>query len=312
MKILSLVCLFFQGTSHGKRNGVSSETPQRGVFKALSSYRSSRNAEENNEAATGVFRVLSEDGPSGNERDLTATKVYVRSSEAAARIGSAVTNQSECKSLKTSSHVVQKTEVPESEASKTNPVTVKTSGKQRPVYEDKCSERSTRNDTTNVDSSEAKRGESEPGGDIRQHKFHPPGSVSEAVVGNRSRYSKLESSSSFIGLEEHKGMQLAARDTGQQHNFGLSVVSQLSRAGTISSSGSSYNFSSTTEATGDSRGLRETPMGSTTGLLPENSCSCSQSKFKVGTVLSNVTKYLDCDSSWLRIGCIWCLKISVM
>ena len=294
-------CVFvFQGTRHGKRKGVSSETPQRGVLKALSSYRSSRNAEENNEAATGVFRVLSEDGPSGNERDLTATKVYVRSSEAAARIEGAVTDQTEWKSLKTSSHVVQKTEVPESEACKTNPVTIKISGKQRPVYEDKCSERSKRNDTTNVDSSEAKRGESEPGGDITHHKFHPPGSVSEAVVGNRSRYSKLESSSSFIALEEHKGMQLAARDTGQQHNFGLSVVSQLSRAsspGTISSSGSSYNFSSTTEATGDSRGLRETPMGSTTGLLPENSCSCSQSKLKVGKGLSNVTKYLDCDSS---------------
>jgi len=73
-------------------------------------------------------------------------------------------------------------------------------------------------------------------------------------------------------------MHPAARDTGQHHGFSLSVVPQLSRAsspGTNSSSGSSYNLSSTTEATG----LRETPMGSTTRLLPDNSSS-SYSKFK--------------------------------
>ncbi|PNF23126.1 hypothetical protein B7P43_G06687 [Cryptotermes secundus] len=79
-------------------------------------------------------------------------------------------------------------------------------------------------------------------------------------------------------------MHPAARDTGQQHGFGSRGVSPLSRASspsTNSSSGSSYNLSSTTETTGESRGPRATLMGSTTGLLSDNSSSCSQSKTKV-------------------------------
>lgn len=236
-------------------------------------------------AVTGVFRVLSEDVPSGSRQDLTTTTVSILPSEATAR--TAVTKQSESQTLKTSNRVAEKTQISGIQTSITNPVTVKTSEKQTPVYQDKGSELSKRNDTKNLDSSEAKRGESEPSGDIVHQKFHPPGSVSEALVGSSSKYKKLKSSTSLTASEEHKGMHPAARDTGQQHGFSLSVVPQLSRAsspGTNSSSGSSYNFSSTTEATG----LRETPMGSTTRLLPDNSSS-SQSKFKVSAEVYLVT-----------------------
>lgn len=271
------------GVRHGKRNEAASEAPQSGVFKPLSSYRQPWNAEENVAAVSGVFRVLSEDVPSRSKQDLTTTTVYFLPSEATARTETAVTKQSEPEKLRTSNRVAENTQISENKASKTNPVTVQTSGKQRPVYQDKGSKLSKRNDTKNLDSSEAKRGESEPSGDITHHKFHPPGSVSEALVGNSSRYYKLDVSSSLTASEEPKGMHPAARDTGQHHGFSLSVVSQLSRAsspGTNSSSGSSYNFSSSTEATGDSKGLRETPMGSTTGLLPDNSSSYCQSKLK--------------------------------
>jgi hypothetical protein len=277
---------------HGKRNEAASEAPQSGVFKPLSSYRQPWNAEENVAAVSGVFRVLSEDVPSRSKQDLTTTTVYFLPSEATARTETAVTKQSEPEKLRTSNRVAENTQISENKASKTNPVTVQTSGKQRPVYQDKGSKLSKRNDTKNLDSSEAKRGESEPSGDITHHKFHPPGSVSEALVGNSSRYYKLDVSSSLTASEEPKGMHPAARDTGQHHGFSLSVVSQLSRAsspGTNSSSGSSYNFSSSTEATGDSKGLRETPMGSTTGLLPDNSSSYCQSKPKVSTDPFHVT-----------------------
>lgn len=231
-----------------------------------------------------MFRVLCEDVPSRSRQGLTTTTVSILPSEATARTETAVTKQSESETLKTSNRVVEKTQISDTQASITNPATVKTSEKQRPVYKDKGSELSKRNDTKNLDSSEAKRGESEPSGDIAHRKFHPPGSVSEALADSSSRYRKLESSTSLTASEEHKGMHPAARDTGQQHELGLSVVPQLSRAsspGTNSSSGSSYNFSSTTEATG----LRETPMGSTTRLLPDNSAS-SQSKFKVSAEVS--------------------------
>jgi len=221
-----------------------------------------------------VFRVLSEDVPSTSRQDLTNTTVSILPSEATAR----------AETLKTSDRVAEKTQISDIQASITHPVTDKTSEKQRPVFQDKGSELSKRNDTKNLDSSEAKRGESEPSGDIAHQTFQPTGSVSESLVGSSSSYKKLESSTSSAASEEHKGMHPAARDTGQHHEFSLSVVPQLSRAsspGTNSSSGSSYNLSSTTEATG----LRETPMGSTTRLLPDN-YSSSESKFKVSAKLS--------------------------
>ena len=269
----------FQGVRRAIRDEASSETPQRGFFKSVSSFREPRNASV--AAVNGVFRVLSEDVPS------RSTTVSILASEATAGTETAKTIQSEPETLKTRNRVAEKTQISDIQASITNPVTVKTSEKQRPVYQGKGSELSKRNDTKNLDSSEAKRGESEPSGDIAHQKFHRPGSVSEALVGSSSRYKKLESSTSLTASEEHKGMHPAARDTGQQHGFSLSVVPQLSRAsspGTNSSSGSSYNFSSTTEATG----LRETPMGSTTRLLPDNSSS-SQSKFKVSAEAVRVT-----------------------
>ena len=234
-----------------------------------------------------MFRVLSEDVPFRSRQDLANTTVSILPSEVTVTTETAVTKLSESETLKTSNRVAEETQISDIQASITNPVTVKTSENQRPEYEDKGSELSRRNDTKNLDSSEAKLGESEPSGDIAHQMFHTPGSVSEALVGSSSRYKKLESSTSLTSSEEHKGMQPAARDTGQQHEFSLSVVPQLSRAsspGTNSSSGSSYNFSSTTEAAG----LRETPMGSTTRLLPDNS-SYSHSKFKVSAEAFRVT-----------------------
>lgn len=266
----------YQDIRHLTRGVASSETPQRGLFKSLSQFRESSNA--NVAAVTGVFRVLSEDVPSRSRQDLTNTTVSILPSEAAAR----------AETLKTSNSVAEKTQISDIQASITHPVTDKTSEKQRPLYQGKGSELSKRNDTKNSDSSEAKRGESETSGDIAHQTLHPTGSVSEALVDSSSRYKKLESSTSTAASEEHKGMHPAARDTGQQHHgFSLSVVPQLSRAsspGTNSSSGSSYNLSSTTEATG----LRETPMGSTTRLLPDNSSS-SESKFKVSAEAFRVT-----------------------
>jgi len=274
-----------QGVRHVIRGEASSETPQRGLFKSPSSFREPRNA--NVAAVTGVFRVLSEDVPSRSRQDVTKTTVSILPSEATARTDNAVAIQSESETLKTNNRAAGKTQLSDIQASITNPVTVKTSEKQRPVYQDKGSKLSRRNDTKNLDSSQAKRGESEPSGDIVHQMFQPPDSVSEALVGSSSRYKKLESSTSLTASEEHKGMHPAARDTGQQHGFNLSVVPQMSRASspeTSSSSGSSYNFSSTTEVTG----LRETPMGSTTRLLPDNTSS-SQSKFKVSEESFRVT-----------------------
>jgi hypothetical protein len=286
------------------------------VFKPLSSYRDSWDAKQNVATVSGVFRVLSEDIPSRTKQDLTTSTVYVIPSEPTARTESAVTKQKQSENRRTSSRVAENTQTSDNKASETNPVTVKTSEKQRPVYQDNGSELSKRNDTKNPDSSEAECGESEPSGDIQHHKVHPPGSVSEALVGSSTRDNKLEYSSSLTGSEEHKGMHHAARDTGQQHGFSLSVVSPLSRAsspGTNSSSGSAYNFLSTTEATGDSNGLRETPMGSTTGLLPDNSSACSQSKLKVSADVSMLCKrYLEYDSLQLQFWCIWWLQKSVI
>jgi len=277
------------GVRSGKRGGVSSETPQKGLFNSLS-FRETRN-EQDVAAITGVFRALPEDVPSSSRQDLTTTTVRTVPSEATARTESAVTIQSEPETLKTSNRVAEETQISDIEAPIINPVTVKTGEKQRRVYQKKGSELSTRNDTKNLDSSEAKRGESEPSGDIAHHKLHSSGSVSEALAGSSTTDKKLESSTSVTASEEHRGMHPAVRDTGQQHGFSLSVVPQMSRAsspGSVSSSGSSYNFSSTTEATGDSKGLRETPMGSTTGLLPDSSSS-SQSKHKVSAAAFRVT-----------------------
>jgi hypothetical protein len=237
--------------------------------------------------------------------DLPTTTVYTAPSEATATTETAVTIQSESETLKTSNRVAEETQI---SASITNPVTVKTGEKQRPVYRKKGTELSTRNDTKNLDSSEAKRGESEPSGDIAHQKLQSSSSVSEALAGSSSGYKTLEFNTSATASEEHKGMHPAVRDTGQQHGFSLSVVPQLSRAsspGTISSSGSSYNFSSTTEATGDSKGLRETPMGSTTGLLPDSSSSSSQSKIKVSAEAFRVTHVV---SPLRRIGLMGCPK----
>jgi len=287
------------GVRRVERGGASSETPQRGLFKSLSSFRESRNASV--AAVNGVFRVLSEDVPSRSRQDLTNTTVSILASEAVSRTETAETIQSQPETLKPRNRVAEKTQISEIQASIRNPVTVKTTIKQRPVYQGKGTELSKRNDTKNLDSSEAKRDESEPSGDIEHQKFHRPGSVSEELVDSGSRYKKLESSTSLIVSEEHKGMYPAARDTGQQHGFSLSVVPQLSRAsspGTNSSSGSSYNFSSTTEATV----LRETPMGSTTRLLPDNSFS-SQSKFKAnGGCMSGISATLTILSLAASLG----------
>jgi hypothetical protein len=267
----------FQVVRHGKRDGASSETPQKRGFKSLSFLETSN--DQDVAAITGVFRTLPEDFHSRSRQDLTTTTACTVPSEATAGAETAVTIKSESETLKTSNRVAEEPQISDIEASIINPVTVKTGEKQRPVYQKKGLELSTRNDTKNLDSSEAKRGDGEPSGDIAHHKLHSSGSVSEALVRSSSR----NKNTSVAATEEHKGMHPAVRDTGQQHGFSLSVVPQMSRAsspGTISSSGSSNNFTSTTEDTGDSKGLRETPMGSTTGLLLDSS-STSHSKFKV-------------------------------
>jgi hypothetical protein len=248
------------------------------VFRPLAAYRESWNPEEG-VAASGVFRSLSEDGPSKTTHDLTSTKIYIRPSEELDRIKHVVTKQSEDLKPATSNEIPEKRQI-------SDLMTDNTGGKNRSECRDNGTELYKRSDIKKLDSSEAKRGESEPSGDSAQHTFPPSGSVSETLAGNRSRCFKLESSLTLSSSAEHQGMHPAARDTGQQRGFGSSGVTLPSRAsspGTNSSSGSSCNFSSTTERTGDSRGLRATPMGSTTGLLPDNTSSCSQSKLKVST-----------------------------
>lgn len=261
------------------------------MFRPLASYREYWNPEQG-VAASGVFRSLSEDRPPTAAHGLTTTKIYITPSEVAGKIETVVTEQSERRKPTASSEVPNTLQVPSDKDSRTNPVADKTSENDRPDCHERGSELSKRNETKKLNSSGAKRDGSEPSGDSTQH-ASAPGSGSETVAGNRSRSFKLESSSAVPAGAEHQGMHPAARDTGQQQGFGSSGVSVLSRAsspGTNSSSGSSYNLSSTTEATGDSRGLRATPMGSTTGLLSDNTSSCSQSKLKVST---DVTCYVE-------------------
>lgn len=275
-----------KGGRYGKWSDASSEAPQKGVFRPLSSYRESWNPEEGM-AASGVFRTLSEDGPPTTPRDMTTTVIYSAPSEDTVRIESDVTRQSESQKVRTSSNVANKPQISGTKDSRTNSVADKRNGNERPVLPDVSSELSERSCIKKLDLSEATRVEGEPSGDSTHYNFHPPGapgSASETLAANSSRYLKLEPSSSLSSTGESQGMNPAARDTGQQRGFGSSGVSPLSRAsspGTNSSSGSSYNLSSTTETTGDSRGPRATPMGSTTGLLSDNSSSCSQSKPKV-------------------------------
>jgi hypothetical protein len=294
----------FQVVRHGRQDGASSETPQKRMFKSLSFLETSN--DQDVAATTGVFRTLPEEFPTRSRQDLTTTTVYTVPSEATAGAETAVTIKSESETLKTSNRVAEEPQISDIEASVTNTVTVKTGEKQRPVNQKRGKELSTRNDTKNLDSSEAKRGDSEPSGDIAHHKLHSSGSVSEALVRSSSRYKKSEFTSE-AATEEHKGMHPAVRDTGQQHGFSLSVVPQMSRAsspGTISSSGSSHNLTSTTEGTGDSNGLRETPMGSTTGLLLDSS-STSHSKFKVSAESFRVTHVV---SLLRRIGGMGCSR----
>jgi hypothetical protein len=269
------------------------------VFRSLSSFRDSWRPEE--EAATsGVFRILSEDGPSTSTQNLTATTLHVSPSEGTSRIETVVTTQSECQKKhstkpRISTELPNKLHISGNKDSRTNAMADKTSGDQTPDSCAKRTELSKRIDVKEFVSSEGNRGDSEPSGDTAQHELHPPRSVSEKLESNSCTYIKLESSSTSSG--EHQGMHPAARDTGQQR--GASPLSRASSPGTNSSSGSFYNFSSTTEATADSRGLRTTPMGSTTGLLPDNSCS-SHSKLHVSThfaerlTLSTLhTRYID-------------------
>jgi hypothetical protein len=287
-KILNLVCLSYQGGRYGKRSGTSSEAPQKGVFRPLSSYRESWNPEEG-VTASGVFRTLSEDGPPSTTRDMTTNVIYNTQSEDAVQMETAAIKQSESQKVRTSSNIPIKPQISGTEDSRTNSVADKRKGNKRSGQYDVRSEVSKGNCIKKPDLSEAKRVESEPSGDSTHYNVHPPGppaSVSETLASASCSYVKLEPSSSLPSPGESQGMHPAARDTGQQHGFGSRGVSPLSRAsspGTNSSSGSSYNFSSTTETTGDSRGPRATPMGSTTGLLSDNSSSCSQSKPKVST-----------------------------
>jgi hypothetical protein len=286
-KILNLVCLSYQGGRYVKRSSASSEAPQKGVFRPLSSYRESWNPEEG-VAATGVFRTLSEDGPPSTTRDMTTAVMYKTESEDTLRIETAATRQSEGQEVRTSSNIRNKPQISGTKDSTSNSAADKRNGNERPAHSDVSSGLSKRNCIKKSDLSEAKRVESEPSGDSTHYNFTPPGlpsSASETLACGSGRYVKLESSL-LSSPGESQGMHPAARDTGQQHGFGSRGVSPLSRAsspGTNSSSGSSYNLSSTTETTGDSKGPRATPMGSTTGLLSDNSSSCSQSKPKVST-----------------------------
>jgi hypothetical protein len=289
--------MFCQGSRYGRRSDSSSEVPQQSVFKPLTAYREHRNAKEGI-AVSGVFRTLSEDGPTEATHSLTTTKIYIRPSEETERIETVVKKQLENRHSAASSEVPKKLEILGNKDSKTNLIKGNTGGTRKPACRSTISEPSEQNDIRKLRSSESKRGESEPSGDSAQHTFPAAGSASETLAGNRTSYVKLESASTASSKEEHQGMHCGARDTGQQRGFGSSGVTGLSRPSspeTNSSSGSSYNISSTTEATGDVRGLGATPMGSTTGLLPDNTSSCSQSKLKVSTDFA-VSLTLLCDT----------------
>lgn len=287
-KILNLVCLSYQGGRYGKRSSASSEALQNGVFRPLSSYRETWNPEEG-VTTSGVFRTLSEDGPPSATRDVTNNVIYDTQSKDTVLIETASARQSGSQEVSTSSDIPNKPQISGTKDSRTNSVAEMRNGNERSGHSDVSSELSKRNCIKKSDLSEAKRVDSEPSGDSTHYNFHPPGppsSASETLACGSCRYVKVESSSSLSSPGKSQGMHPAALDTGQQHGFGSRGVPPLSRAsspGTSSSSGSSYNFSSTTETTGDSRGPRATPMGSTTGLLSDNSSSCSQSKPKVST-----------------------------
>lgn len=297
MKILNLVCFFYQGGRYGKRSGPSSETPQMGVFRPLSSYRESWNPEEG-VAASGVFRTLSEERSSATTRDIRTTTIYNLPSEDAVRIKPAVAKQCDSLEVIPSSNFSYKSHISAAKDSRTNSVADKGNGREGAEYRDGSSESSKRNRIKKSDLSDGSRVKSEPSGDSTHYNLHapdPPASASETVAVSSSRLSKLEASFWLSSAGESQGMHLAARDTGQQHGLGSSGVTPLSRAsspGTNSSSGSSYNFLSATETTGDSRGPRTTPMGSTTGLLSDNSSSSSQTKPKVSSGFTMTPLYV--------------------
>jgi hypothetical protein len=253
-----------------------------GVFRPLSSYRQSWNPEEGL-AASGVFRTLSEERPPATTRDIQTTTIYNSPFEDSVRIKPAVVDS---QNVIQSCDLPNKSHVSAANDSRPNSVAGQDNGSENTGYRDGSSERPKRKCNKKSDSSDGSRVESEPSGDSTHYNLHVPGlTASVTVAVSSSRHSKLEASYTLPSGGESEGMHLAARDTGQQHGVGSSGVSPLSRAsspGTNSSSGSCYNFAAATE-TGDSRGPRTTPMGSTTGLLSDSSSSYSQTKPKVST-----------------------------
>lgn len=285
MEILNRVHLFYQGGRYGKRSSASSEAPQMGVFRPLSSYRESWNPAEG-VASSGMFRTLPEGRPSTAAEDVAFVTIYNAPCEESVRITNAATEQSDIQRVTTASNVA-KSSISDTEDTTANPVSAESNRNKRPGHRAVGSEHPRRNYTKKSDLSEGCRADSEPSGDSTHYSLHPhgpPHSAGATLGVSSGRYSELESSSTVSSAGESRGMHQAARDTGQLHGLGSTGVSPLSRAsspGTTSSSGSSYNFSSTTETAGDNRGPRATPMGSTTGLLSDNSSSCSQTKPKV-------------------------------
>ena len=256
---------------------------QTGVFRPLSDYNGSWSPPAD-VTVSGVFRSLSDEGPLPPSKELPSptTKIYIGPTESTTRI-------------ETSSPEKFSTRITTGLSSGKNEIlnfggNGVTSGKDKDAYTaDKSREISKRSGIKRLDSSEAKRGVrgSDPSGDSAQLAYSSSAVVSEVIAGKRPAYAKLDtcSSSSSSGDIPRQGMHPEARDTGQQR--GASPLSRASSPG--SSSGSSYNLSSTTDNTADSRGLRVTPMGSTTGLLPD-STTCSQSKLKVGIMFCIVSR----------------------
>lgn len=244
---------------------------QTGVFRPLSDYNDSWSP-PGDVTVSGVFRSLSDEGPPPSRKELPSptTKIYIGPIENTSRI-------------ETKPPMGFSTKIATGSSTDKNRISnyggVGGTTVSQGVYSDKSGEVSKRNGIKRLDSStEAKRGErvSDPSGDSAQLAYRSSAAVSEVVAGKGSTYAKLDTCSS----SSSSGMHPEARDTGQQR--GASPLSRASSPG--SSSGSSYNLSSTTDTTADSRGLRVTPMGSTTGLLTD-STTCSQSKLKVGSTL---------------------------
>ncbi|PSN34599.1 hypothetical protein C0J52_23428 [Blattella germanica] len=249
----------------GGRYGKRGDVVETGVFRPLSEY--------DDVTVSGVFRPLSEEGITAITRAAMpspTTKIYIGPPDSTPdRFSTRITTGEPL------GRISEKIVVP---GDMNSGKIVVTAGR------DSVDKRELSSKTNGIKKSDsqllvAKRGRSlcEPSGESTQLTYRSSSSVSEVVAGGRSSYAKLESSSSSTssGDSPQQGMHPEARDTGQQR--GASPLSRASSPG--SSSGSSYNLSSTTDTTQDSRVLRVTPMGSTTGLLP-NSTVNSHSKLK--------------------------------